>query len=58
MGKETMKWEKIEADFITPTTRNEIYHTFQSKGEHTISVRCQDEYGLWSDYITQKIILD
>lgn len=58
MGKKIMKEWKIEADFITPTTKNEVYHVFQTKGEHTVSVRCQDEFGLWSDYITEKIYVE
>lgn len=58
MSKEMMKTKEIEADFITPTTRSEINHIFQTKGEHTISVRCQDEFGLWSDYITKKIYIE
>lgn len=58
MSKDDVREKKIEADFITPTTKNEVSHVFQSKGEHTISVRCQDEYGLWSDYITEKIYIE
>ena len=58
MNKKMMEQKKIEADFILPTTRNEVSHIFQSKGEHTISVRCQDEFGLWSDYITEKIYIE
>ncbi len=52
------KFKGIEVDFIKPTTRNEVYHIFQSKGEHTVSVRCKDEFGLWSDYTTQKIYIE
>jgi len=55
------RWWKIkgiEVDFIKPTTRSEVYHIFQSKGEHTVSVRCKDEFGLWSDYTTQKIYIE
>ncbi|MBP5524133.1 MAG: hypothetical protein J6Y11_00835 [Paludibacteraceae bacterium] len=52
------KFKGIEVDFIKPTTRNEVNHIFQSKGEHTVSVRCKDEFGLWSDYTTQKIYIE
>lgn len=52
------KFKGIEVDFIKPTTRSEVYHIFQSKGEHTVSVRCKDEFGLWSDYTTQKIYIE
>ena len=52
------KFKGIEVDFINPTTRSEVYHIFQSKGEHTVSVRCKDEFGLWSDYTTQKIYIE
>ncbi|MCQ2189308.1 MAG: hypothetical protein MJZ00_05295 [Paludibacteraceae bacterium] len=60
MSKEEVQKEfkNKEVDFITPTTKNEVYHVFQSKGEHTISVRCKDEYGLWSDYKTEKIYIE
>lgn len=47
-----------EVNFVLPTSRNEINHIFQTKGEHTVSVRCQDEYGLWSDYKTEKIYIE
>ncbi len=58
-GKKKEELEGVtEVDFITPTSRNEINHIFQTKGEHTISVRCQDEYGLWSDYVTEKIYIE
>lgn len=51
-------FKEKDVDFIEPTSATEIYHVFQTKGEHTISVRCKDEYGLWSDYKTEKIYIE
>lgn len=62
MNEEDLIWNQKrngkDIDFIEPTTRKEVNHIFQSKGEHTVSVRCQDEFGLWSDYITEKIFIE
>lgn len=39
------------------TTLNGVRHAFQSSGVHTISVRCKDEHGYWSDWKKVNITL-
>lgn len=53
-----LKLWNVEADYILPTSRKEVFHIFQTKGEHSIYVRCQDEFGLWSDYKEEKIYIE
>jgi len=44
--------------YITATSNYYITHAFQYTGKHTINVRCQDKWGLWSDWVTKKINID
>lgn len=46
-----------DGTYIT-TRRSGVNHAFQSTGEHTVAVRCQDEWGFWSDWVKKEIIID
>lgn len=40
------------------TTRNCIFHAFQSLGEHVIAVRCKDRWGFWSDWEKKVVMIN
>ena len=64
-GYESGDAEKIKAGeaawngtYITATTLSMIRHAFQYSGKHTISVRCQDIWGCWSEWEKKKITIN
>ncbi|MBR0503065.1 MAG: hypothetical protein IJJ77_07460 [Paludibacteraceae bacterium] len=44
--------------YITGTQLSSVKHAFQEAGDHTISVRCQDQWGNWSTWSTKTIYIE